>query len=122
MAFGSSECAGQKLAFGAMELELENQLPLRFPALLGQQVPAYSEVAERSSEGGRGAGAPAGCQVERRELLTLSDCRNQAKTPVELIDNFKDQLVALLRRCLRRYQPPDQQMSPGALIARDGRI
>src|SRR5438105_5898380 len=107
MAFCSYKCAGQKLAFGAMQLELESQLPLRLPALLGQQVPPGSEVAERGSKGGRSAGAPAGCQVERRELLTLSDCRNQTKTPVELIDNFKDQLVPLLRRSLRLYQPLD---------------
>src|SRR5690349_16003427 len=103
------ECAGQELAFEAMQLEFEDQLASRLPALLGQQVSTRTEVTERGSESSRRTGAPAGCQVERRELLTFSHCRNQAKTPVELIDNFKDRLVPLLRRRLRRYQPTNQQ-------------
>src|SRR5256885_12246623 len=114
MVFCICECASQKLAFGAMELEFEDQLALRVPALLRQQIPTRGEVAERGTKGGCCTGAPTGCQVERRELLTFVDCRNQTKTAVELIDNLKDRLVQLLRRWLRGHLPPQRQMGSGA--------
>ncbi len=73
MIFSIGKRTGEKLAFGAMELQLEHELPPMLPALLGQKVSTRHEITERRSEGGRCVGAQARCQVEFRELLAFVD-------------------------------------------------
>ena len=122
MIFRIGKRTSEKLALGAMELQLEHELPPMSPALLAQKASTRHEITQCSSEGGRCVGAQARCQVELRELLAFVNCRDQIRTSVELIDDFENRLVLLLRRGSRCYQPPDPQMSFGTLAVGNGCI
>ena len=88
--------------------------PLSVPAVLRQQRATGREVGQRRGIGGRILGALARDQVELRELLALVLRCDQRDTAVELIDDLEDDLLALLRRRVRREQSPDPQVRVGA--------
>src|SRR5262245_54901923 len=117
-----AEVARQEFALGAVQLDLEGELVAPVPAVVRQQLPAEDQISKCHSVRRRCLGALSSEQVERGQLFALLPGSYQDGAAVELIDDVKDALFALLGRCVLEEQPSDSKMLFGPRFFRDQRI
>src|SRR5271165_2108532 len=114
--------ARKELAFGPMQLQIEDEVTPALPRVLRRERRPGGEKLQSRGVRCRGFGALACDQVELGQLLALLPGSDQGGAAVELTHDLEDRLFPVLSRRPRDEMPPNPKVSRGALLLRDQRV